>query len=269
MARTARQDQILGLVRQRGFVSIKALAERFEVTPQTIRRDINELCERELLRRYHGGAGLPSTVENIAYQARQVLHLAEKRRIAALAATLVPDRASLFLNIGATAEEVARALAGRRGLRVITNNLHAARILSEEDGSEVIVAGGVVSSRERGLVGEATVDFVGQFKVDLAVLGVGGIDPDGHLLDFDYREVRVTRAMMANARQVLVVADASKFGRNALVRIAPLAGAAGLVTEAPVPAGLRKLAQAAGVPLHVAAEGEAVGRPSATHAARQ
>ena len=92
-------------MRQRGFVSIEALAEHFAVTPQTIRRDINALCDRDLLRRYHGGAGLPSSVENTAYQTRQILHLAEKRRIAALVASQIPDEASLFINIGTTTEE--------------------------------------------------------------------------------------------------------------------------------------------------------------------
>src|SRR5262249_42587491 len=116
MAQPDRQRQILTLTRQRGFVSIDELAGHFGVTPQTVRRDINDLCARDLLRRYHGGAGLPSSVENLAYQARRVLNHAEKRRIARLLAQHVPDEASLFINIGTTTEEVARALLKHRGL---------------------------------------------------------------------------------------------------------------------------------------------------------
>ncbi|MGH6880123.1 MAG: DeoR family transcriptional regulator, partial [Hypericibacter sp.] len=82
MTEADRQEQILALVHQRGFVSIEAMAEHFSVTPQTIRRDVNRLCAKSLLRRYHGGAGLPSGIENAAYQARQVMQLAEKKRIA-------------------------------------------------------------------------------------------------------------------------------------------------------------------------------------------
>ena len=82
-----RQEQIIALVRERGFVAIEALAEHFEVTPQTIRRDINQLCEQGLLRRYHGGAGLPSSVENLAYRTRQVLNQEEKARLAQVVTT--------------------------------------------------------------------------------------------------------------------------------------------------------------------------------------
>ena len=118
MGQNDRQRQILELVRQRGFVSIDELAGHFSVTPQTVRRDINDLCAKDLLRRYHGGAGLPSSVENLAYQTRQVLQLAEKRRIAELVARHIPDEASLFINIGTTTEEVARALLRHRRLKV-------------------------------------------------------------------------------------------------------------------------------------------------------
>ncbi len=168
MPQNARQQQIIDLVRQRGFVSIEALAEHFAVTPQTVRRDINQLCERELLRRYHGGAGLPSSVENVAYKTRQILFHEEKRRIAQLAARHIPDGASLFINIGTTTEEVAVALLEHSHLRVITNNLHVASILSENDRFEVIVAGGELRSRDRGIIGMATVDFISQRRRRLA-----------------------------------------------------------------------------------------------------
>src|SRR5262249_51287988 len=137
MAQNSRQQQILDLVRQRGFMSIEALADHFSVTPQTIRRDINQLSDRELLQRYHGGARLPSSVENLAYQTRQVQCLEEKRRIAQLVARHVPNDASLFINIGTTTEEVAKALLNHRGLRIITNNLHVASIMSQNAGFEV------------------------------------------------------------------------------------------------------------------------------------
>ena len=105
---------IIALVRERGFVAIEALAEHFSVTPQTIRRDINQLCDLGLLRRYHGGAGLASSVENLAYQTRQVLHQEEKARIARVLAAEIPDNASLFINIGTTTEEVAKRSEERR-----------------------------------------------------------------------------------------------------------------------------------------------------------
>ena len=170
MSQDSRQQQVLDLVHQRGFMSIEALAEHFSVTPQTIRRDINQLCDRELLRRYHGGAGHPSSVENTAYQTRQVQFLEAKRQIAQLTARHIPNDASLFINIGTTTEEVAKALLRHRGLRVITNNLHVASILSQNDEFEVIIARGVARSRDRGVVGETVIDFLGQFKVDFGII---------------------------------------------------------------------------------------------------
>jgi DeoR family glycerol-3-phosphate regulon repressor len=241
MTEADRQEQILALVHQRGFVSIEAMAEHFSVTPQTIRRDINRLCAKSLLRRYHGGAGLPSGIENAAYQARQVMQLTEKKRIAHAVAEEIPAGSSIFITIGTTTEQVARALLNHRALKIITNNLHAANILAENADFEVLVAGGVMSSRERGLVGEATVEFVGQFKTDFCVVGVGGIDGEGTLLDFDVREVRVSLAMMQHARQTVVAADHSKFGRNAMARLGRLEDADLLVTDRPPPPALKAL----------------------------
>ncbi|HVR65856.1 MAG TPA: DeoR/GlpR family transcriptional regulator [Verrucomicrobiae bacterium] len=233
-----RHEQILDLVRQRGFVSVEALAEHFDVTPQTIRRDVNLLCSQERLRRYHGGAGLPSSVENTAYQARQVHCLEEKRRIAQLVARHIPDDASLFINIGTTTEEVARALLRHRGLRVITNNLQVASILSQNEDFEVIVAGGVVRSRDRGVVGETTIDFLGQFKVDFGIIGISGIDVDGSLLDFDHREVRASRCIIANSRQIFLVTDHTKFGRRAMVRLGSLQDIDAIFTDRRPPASI-------------------------------
>lgn len=242
---SSRRRRILELTRQRGFVSIEALADNFSVTPQTIRRDINALCAQDLLRRYHGGAGLPSSVENEPYPTRRVRQLAEKRKIGELVADAVPDRASLFVNIGTTTEAVARALVRREGLRVITNNLNVAATLSDNPGYEVIVAGGLVRSRDRGIVGEAAIDLIRQFKVDIGIIGISGIDPDGSLLDFDYREVRVAQAIIENSRAVYLVADHTKFGRNALVRLGSLEQIDTLFTDrAPPPEMMERLREA-------------------------
>lgn len=214
-----RQQKILAIVQQQGFVSIETLSQNFSVSPQTIRRDINALCDQQLLTRYHGGAGLSSSVENMEYAARQVMNLEEKRQIAEMAANYIPDRASIFINIGTTTEEVANALQDHSGLRVITNNLHVASTLSANPSFEVIVAGGLVRQRDGGITGEATVDFISQFRVDYGIIGISGIDDDGTLLDFDYHEVRVAQAIIENSRQVLLVADHSKFDRCAMVRL--------------------------------------------------
>jgi DeoR family glycerol-3-phosphate regulon repressor len=217
-----RRRQIVELVKAHGFVSVEGLARQFSVTPQTIRRDIKELSAEGLIRRYHGGAGLPSSVENISYATRKVMQLEEKRRIAQTLARYIPDSASVFINIGTTTEEVAKALLDHRFLRVITNNLNVATILSQKEDFEVLIAGGLVRSKDRGVTGEETISFIRQFKADFGIIGISGIDMDGTLLDFDYREVRVAKEIIANSVKVFLAADHTKFGRNAMVRLCSL-----------------------------------------------
>lgn len=242
MAQQTRHEKILELVNRQGFVTIEELVQAFGVTPQTVRRDLNILHEQNQVRRHHGGAGaVGSSTANTAYKQRQVLQAEEKQRIAAAVADHIPDHASLFINIGTTNEAIARALLARRGLKVITNNLHVANTLAPREDFEVIVAGGQVRSSDGGIIGEATLDLVNQFKVDYAVIGISGIDEDGTLLDFDYHEVRVSQAMCANARHVCLAADHSKFGRKAMIRMGSIADVHTFYTDAEPPRAVAEL----------------------------
>ncbi len=247
-----RQKQIVDLVRQQGFAAVDEMAQDFDVTPQTIRRDINELCKHGLVRRFHGGVGLNSSVENVAYETRKVLMLEEKKKIAQKVASYIPDRASVFIDIGTTTEEVARALRDHEGLRVITNDLNVATILSGNKTCEVIIAGGVVRSRDRGITGEATIDFIHQFKVDFGIIGVSAIDPDGTLLDYDYHEVRVAQAIIENSRKVFLATDHTKFGRNAVVKLGHLSQISALFCDKEPPKEIIACLKEHHVALHLA-----------------
>ena len=255
-----RQEQILDLVQRQGYVTVEALSQRFGVTPQTVRRDINQLSDMALVERHHGGAGVTSSVQNVAYTTRQVLCLEEKRRIAAILAEHIPDHASLFINIGTTTEEVAKALLDRRGLRIITNNLNVASIMCSNPDFEVVVAGGVVRSRDKGIIGEPTIDLISQFKVDVGIIGISGIDSDGILLDFDYREVRVAQAILENSRRVFLAADHSKFGRNAMVRLGQIEQIDALFTDRTPPKPIQNLLDKNGVKVFVAPESGSSGQ---------
>jgi DeoR family glycerol-3-phosphate regulon repressor len=222
MALNPRQRKLLERVREDASVSIETLAQTLGVTPQTVRRDVRLLERDKLLSRYHGGVGLPSTVENIGYLQRQSLQAEPKRRIAEAVAARVPNDCSLLINIGTTTEAVARALLRHRGLHVVTNNLNVALILADNPHCEVIVSGGVVRCRDRGIVGEAASDFIANFRVDIGIIGISGIEEDGTLCDFDAREVKVAQTIIRQSREVWLVADRSKFGRHALVRLAHL-----------------------------------------------
>jgi DeoR family glycerol-3-phosphate regulon repressor len=164
----------------------------------------------------------------------------------------IPDQASLFINIGTTTEEVAKALMDHAGLRVITNNLNVASILSGKQDFEVIVAGGVVRARDRGIVGEAAIDLIRQFKVDFGIIGISGIDADGSLLDFDYREVRVAQTIIEQSRKVFLATDHTKFGRNAMVRLGEMSQIDALFTDRPPPPAMKAMLAAAGVQTFVA-----------------
>ncbi|MDP1899529.1 MAG: DeoR/GlpR family DNA-binding transcription regulator [Rubrivivax sp.] len=255
MVPNPRQTELLEEVRRLGSATVEALAERFGVTLQTVRRDIRLLAEAELLARFHGGARVPrSTTENLAYRQRQQLNHGAKQRIARVLAAAVPQGCSLILNIGTTVEAVARELLVHKGLRVITNNLNVAAILSDNPDCEVIVAGGVVRARDHGIVGEATVDFIHQFRVDLAIIGISGIEADGTLRDFDFREVKVTHAILASAREVWLAADHSKFNRPAMVEVGRIGQIDMLFTDREPPAPFGALLAEAGVQCTIAGE---------------
>ena len=231
------------------------LARVLRVTAQTVRRDVRQLEVANQVARYHGGVGLPSTVENIDYAQRQFMNAEAKRRIARAVARQVEPGRSLIIDIGTTTEEVARALAAHRGIRVVTNNLNVAAIMANNEQAEVLVAGGLVRQRDRGIVGEATLDFIRQFKVDVGIIGVSSIEPDGTLLDYDYREVRVAQAIFEQARETWLVADHSKFARGAMVRLGHLSQVDRFFTDAPVPEPVAKVLQALDVELVVAEGG--------------
>ncbi len=214
-----RQLRIIGMVSKQGFLTTEALARTFDVTVQTIRRDVNKLAAEGRLTRHRGGAGLPSSIENIEYERRQVLNLPAKQRIAANVATAVPDNASLFINIGTTTEQAARALLAHRELEVITNSINAANILSKNPNFSITIAEGKVRNRDGAVTGQPAVQMFDVYRVDIGIISISGIDADGVLFGVDINEVLCAQAIIRNSRRVFLLADDSKFGRRALVKV--------------------------------------------------
>ncbi|AZL86542.1 MULTISPECIES: DeoR/GlpR family transcriptional regulator [Aliivibrio] len=232
MKQISRHQEIVNLVQQHGYVSTEDLVEQFKVSPQTIRRDLNELADENKIRRHHGGATIPLSSVNTAYTTRKVMQLNEKDTIAEALAKHIPDGATLFIDIGTTPESVAKALVkNHKDLRVVTNNINVAMILMANPDFKVILAGGEVRNRDGGIVGEATLDFIKQFRLDFGILGISGIDYDGSLLDFDYHEVRVKKAIIENSRSVYLAVDHTKFGRNAMVNLGSITELHMIITD--------------------------------------
>jgi DeoR family glycerol-3-phosphate regulon repressor len=251
MNQTYRHNQIVKLMEQRDFISIDELVKHFKVTPQTIRRDLNALADTNVVTRHHGGACLSSSTKNIEYLDRKESNQQAKSNIAKSLAALIPNDSSLFINIGTTTEAVARALIHHKNLRVVTNNIHVASILSENKSCSIIVAGGEVRNNDGGIIGESTVEFIDQFQMDFGIIGISGIDASGSLLDYDYREVRVSQSIIRNSRQVLLAADQTKFGRNAMVRLGNINEAQHLFTDFEPSENIKNLLDANGVQLHI------------------
>jgi DeoR family glycerol-3-phosphate regulon repressor len=240
LALSIRQSEILELARAEGRVLVDDLAHRFEVTLQTIRRDLGEMAEAGLVDRVHGGAVPRAGAVNLGYEARRRLHAEAKASIGAACAAAIPDNCSLILNLGTTTEAVAQALVNHSNITVVTNNMNVANILLANPGCEIMVAGGALRRSDGGLVGELTTQFFEQFKVDYAVIGASALDHDGDLLDFDLAEVRVSRSILRQSRHAFLVTDHSKLGRPAPARIASLSELDAVFTDLPLPADLAR-----------------------------
>lgn len=232
----SRQMTILATVRSAGEVQVEPLAAKMEVTPQTIRRDLNLLCGMRLLQRIHGGAVLHDGVSNMGYEARRRLLVNEKAAIAVAAAKLVPEESSLFVNIGTTTEAVMREITTHCGLLVVTNNVNVVEIMRPNQTTTLMLASGKVRNEDGGIVGELTADYMGRFKMDHAVIGVSALEEDGTLLDFDNEEVSVAKAIIDNSRSTILVADSSKFERSAPIRIGNVSQVDYVVTDKKPPA---------------------------------
>lgn len=151
MKQTQRHDAIIELVKKQGYVSTEELVEQFAVSPQTIRRDLNDLADQNRILRHHGGAALPSSSVNTSWHDRKATQTAEKERIARKVASQIPNGATLFIDIGTTPEAVAHALLNHENLRVVTNNLNVANTLMQKDDFRIILAGGELRSRDGAL----------------------------------------------------------------------------------------------------------------------
>ena len=246
-----RLQAMLKHLKEQGYTSIDTFAEQFSVTPQTVRRDLNQLESAGLIQRFHGGAELLSNSVNTKYSSRLSQNQRAKETIAKKVAQMIPDGASLFINIGTTTEVVAQHLKDHNQLQIVTNNIHVAANLSSKEDFSVIIAGGEVRHSDGGIIGEATSDFIKQFQMDFAIIGISGISENGALLDFDFKEVKVSQAILDNAATIILVADNSKFGRRAMVKQGELAQIDILVTDDQPPANLMDIIKEQNIELHV------------------
>lgn len=225
-----RQGVILSMVNQRGSLSITEIQRKLRVSRETVRRDILALAERQALRKTHGGAlSVERGEPEIAV--REVTNAEAKRAIGRLAASLVPDGASVILAGGSTVQSVADALAARHGLTIFTNSVFNCLKLAGRNKNRVFVLGGEVQAINGATLGRDATTMLSHYFADFAFVGAGAISPVGWLMDYTREEGELHNLMLQSARAAVVVADHSKFNRHAPVRVASFDKVTHLVTD--------------------------------------
>ena len=227
-----RQHHILSLLTQQDYCSIEQLSTNFSITKQTVRRDINALCDLGLARRHHGGVSVPASLENSSYVARKTSFTDAKQKIAAQVANQIPNGSTLFLGIGTTISAIAEQLGGHQQLRIVTNNFEAATILSHYDHIETWIAGGRLRNDDRDIVGESSHDFFQQFIADIGIVSCAAITtlqsaspsnkPIDWCLEHEQQEAKISQAIINNSLQTWLVAHDTKWHRQANAKVAPL-----------------------------------------------
>jgi DeoR family glycerol-3-phosphate regulon repressor len=254
--RSARHSAILKAVTARESCSVVELARDLRVSGETIRRDIKLMARDGMVRRVHGGVRLPDAVRESDFHQRLIEHAEAKKAIARRAAKEVRNGDPIMLDTGSTTAYLAEALRDHRDLLVVTNSVDIARTLATRNGNRVYMAGGELRADDGAALGPAATAFVRQFRVRLAFLSIAAIDAEDGLMDYHLSEAEFSRVLMERAERTVVVADHSKFGRRALVRVAGFDAVDTLITDANPPAHFAELLRVAGLRVVVDGDGD-------------
>ncbi|MCB1761504.1 MAG: DeoR/GlpR transcriptional regulator [Gammaproteobacteria bacterium] len=252
-----RQVQITEMLREERFLTVDALADKYGVTTQTIRRDLTTLCDYGLARRRHGGIERPAEAGNLAYGSRQILARSAKQAIAREVAKHIPDSASVAFSIGTTPEVVAAGLLRHDRLRIFTNNMNIAMLACTNPTFEVNIAGGRVRNSDNDVLGPGMEEFLSSYIFDFGIYGVAGVGEHGTLLDFYEEEVRARRLIHENSRTTILVLDHSKFGRTAHVRGGQIGEATKVFCDAAPPGPILEVLRASDSELVICGEDDA------------
>src|ERR1700677_3663352 len=219
-----RRTQILQIVRSVGRAKVNELSQLFSASAVTIRHDLNELHQRGLVVRSHGGAMLPDTIlREPPVLERLKEHSDEKQRIGARAVALINDGETIILDSGTTTLEIARHLKKKQGLHVITNGVNIAAELLDARGVQTFIIGGTVRGESASISGRFSEEMFDQFSADKLFLSGAGCDLEFGVSGANLEETMVNRAMLRISREIILVADASKFSKRSMTRIAPFA----------------------------------------------
>jgi len=248
---SARIAGILTLLDGQPFWSVGDLARRFDVSEETIRRDVRQLELGGHVQKTHGGVSLPNHMLEGPFRQRVRIEAALKQRIARRAAEFIQPGMTILLDSGTSAFWLARALQGLRDLTIITNSVEIAQEVTGRSGQRLFMAGGEISPHYGASFGPEAISYCRRFVPDITVFSIGSIDETHGYLDFDAGEATFKRALIENARRLMILADSTKFARGGRLQVAQHHEVHDLVTDSAPPAGIAQAA-GAGTQVHIA-----------------
>lgn len=251
MIHSQRQTEILDAVREHGNYSVAGLAKRLNVSNETIRRNVKELVEQGVLVKFHGGVMLPVGGDELPFQKRMQFNGAFKRAVAAVVAAKINDGDSIILDSGTTTAYVAEALSAHARLVVVTNSADVACRLAQRNGNRVFLAGGEINPEGLAAFGSSVSAFLRQFQVRYALISVGGVSERGTFSAFHLWEAEFAQTAMAQADEAWMIADHTKFGRDAPVRAGEISQLTAVMSDQPPPQAFAERFAGLGVPVYL------------------
>ncbi|UIK01726.1 DeoR/GlpR family DNA-binding transcription regulator (plasmid) [Rhizobium leguminosarum] len=250
---TSRQAEIVAIVGENGYTTLESLASRFSVSMQSVRRDIIQLDQMRLIQRFHGGAGPSDSTIRLGYQEKRARSAEAKIKIAKRAVQLIPDGATIYLDVGTTVEALAQELRGRQaGIRVFTTSLATGMVLAGEQDLELHVVGGTSRGADGSLAGATTVAMISSIRFDISFIGYSGFDDDGTIMDYDLEKIAVKQAAIRRSDKSIAVGDQSKFEHHAIAQIAAPRSFSKLVSDAQPPSRLAEMFSSSGLEVVIA-----------------
>ena len=248
-----RRGQIVEKVRQFRMVKVSDLIKEYDVSIETIRRDLEYLEQKGYLKRVYGGAVLYGLYgEEPSYEHREIVHFEEKKTIARKAAELIEDGDTLFIEVGTTVLEAIYCLRSKRNLTIITNATSVAREMIQTDGNRVILLGGELRTGEQSVYGFLTEQNLQHFYANKLLMGVGGLSIKNGFTDYHIQEANIRRMMIERSDKVIALADYSKFEVTAMNHVCPLSDVDVLVTDSSAPEKIIQELRAGGMTVLVA-----------------
>ncbi len=251
MITTQRHTEIIEAVRERGSYSVAGLAKRLTVSTETIRRNLRDLVAQGLLVKFHGGVMLSVGGDELPFQRRLQFNASHKRAVAAAAAARIEDGDTILLDSGTTTAYVADALAGHAKLVIVTNSADIACRLAQRNGNRVFLAGGEINPEGLAAFGSSVNAFIRQFQVRYALLSVGGISARGEFSAFHLWEAELTQTAIGQADEAWLIADHTKFGRDAPVRAGDVSQLKAVITDKAPPPSFAERFSSLGIEVHL------------------